>query len=65
MLLSAHLLKGAGREDWRSFAATASALLEGRALGTIPIMQHVFIATLDAWHAEEVQLRAHRAPAPG
>ncbi len=65
MLLSAHLLKSAGHEDWRSFAATASALLEGRALGTIPIMRHVFAATLDAWHAEEDQLRAHREAAPG
>ena len=64
MLLSAHLLKGAGREDWRSFAATASALLEGRALGTIPIMQHVFHATLDAWHAEEGVLRAHCQSGP-
>ena len=60
MLLSAHLLKSAGHEDWHSFAATASALLEGRALGTIPIMRHVFSATLDAWHAEENLLRAHR-----
>ena len=65
MLLSAHLLKGAGREDWRSFAATASALPEGRALGTIPIMQHVFHATLDAWHAEEDHLRPRGEPAPG
>ena len=65
MLLSAHLLKSAGHEDWRSFAATASALLEGRALGTIPIMQHVFATTLDAWHAEEDQLRAHRETALG
>ena len=60
MLLSTHLLKSAGHADWRSFAATASALLEGRALGTIPIMRHVFAATPDAWRAEEDQLRAHR-----
>ena len=65
MLLSAYLLKGAGHEDWRSFAATASALLGGRALATIPIMRHVFHATLDAWHAEEDRLRAHGGPAPG
>lgn len=64
MLLSAHLLKDAGREDWRPFAAAASALLEGRPLGTIPIMQHVFRTTLDAWQAEEDQLRAHGANRP-
>ena len=63
MLLSAHLLKGAGHEDWRSFAATASAMLEGRALGTIPIMRHVFHSTLDAWRAEEDHLRPHDGPA--
>ena len=64
MLLSAHLLKGAGHEDWRSFAATASALLEGRAFGTVPIMRHVFHATLDAWQAEEHHLRPRGGP-PG
>ena len=64
MLLSAHLLKGAGRDDWRSFAATALALLDGRPLHTIPIMRSVFRATLDAWHAEEKQLRAHRGSRP-
>ena len=65
MLISAHLLKGAGHGDWRSFAATASALLEGRALGTIPIMRHVFHATLDAWLAEEDLLCTHGCPASG
>ena len=64
MLLSAHLLKGAGRDDWRSFAATALALLDDRPLHTIPIMRSMFRATLDAWHAEEKQLRAHRGSRP-
>ena len=65
MLISAHLLRGAGHDDWPSFAATALALLDGRALGTIPIMRRVFHATLDAWLAEEDLLRAHGGPASG
>jgi len=48
-----------------AFTATASALLEGRALGSIPIMQHVYSATLDAWHAEENLLRAQGGDASG
>ena len=41
MLRSAHVLKGAGNVDWRTFAGTAMALLDGRALETIPIMEYV------------------------
>ena len=45
MLRSAHVLKGAGNVDWNTFAATAKALLDGRALETIPIMEHVWART--------------------
>ena len=41
MLRGAHVLKGARNVDWRTFAGTATAVLEGQALETIPIMQYV------------------------
>ena len=41
MLRSAHVLKGAGKVDWKTFAGTAKAVLDGRALETIPIMEYV------------------------
>ena len=53
MLRAAYILKGAGDGDWRSFAATAAALLYGRAFATVPIMQQVLDATKEAWRAEE------------
>ena len=37
MLRSAHILKGAGNVDWRTFAGTAKALLDGWALEDMPI----------------------------
>jgi len=58
VLRAGHVLKAAGDADWRSFAAVASALLDGRALKGIPIMDRVFLGTVDAWHEEERQLRA-------
>ena len=58
VLRAGHVLKAAGDADWRSFAAVASALLDGRALKGIPIMDRVFLATIDAWHEEERRLRA-------
>ena len=58
VLRAAHVLKSAGDADWRSFAAVASALLDGRALKGIPIMDRVFLGTVDAWHEEERRLRA-------
>ena len=45
MLRSAHVLKGAGNVDWKTFAATARAVLDGRALETIPIMEYVWERT--------------------
>ncbi len=42
MLRSAHVLKGAGNVDWKTFAGTAKAVLDGRALETIPIMEYVW-----------------------
>ena len=45
MLRSAHVLKGAGNVDWKTFAATARAVLDRRALETIPIMEYVWERT--------------------
>jgi len=45
MLRSAHVLKGAGKVDWKTFAGTAKAVLDGRALETIPIMEYVWERT--------------------
>ena len=58
MLRAAYVLKSGGLDDWRSFAATASALLDNRALQGIPIMHHVFDATEEALFAEESRLGA-------
>ena len=58
MLRAAHVLKVSRDDDeWRSFAATASAILDGRALDTIPIMVEVFSTTVDAWRDEDDVLR--------
>ena len=58
MLRTAHVLKVSRDDDeWRSFAATASAMLDGRALDTIPVMVHIFNATVDAWRDEDDVLR--------
>ena len=64
VLRAAHVLKAAGDADWRSFAAVASALLDGRALKGIPVMDRIFLATVDAWHEEERRLRAGDAGHP-
>ena len=64
VLRAAHVLKAAGDADWRSFTAVASALLDGRALKGIPIMDSIFLATVDAWHEEERRLRAGDAGHP-
>ena len=45
MLRSAHAQKGGGNVDWKTFAATATAVLEGRALETIPTMEYVWERT--------------------
>ena len=45
MLRSAHVLKGAGNVDWKTFVGTAEAVLDGRALETIPIMEYVWERT--------------------
>ena len=59
MLRAAHVLKAAtGNGDWRSFAATVSALLDGRALKKVPIMGHMLGASIAAWQAEEAGLDA-------
>ena len=39
---SAHVRKGTGNIDWRTFAGTTKAVLEGGALETIPIMEYVW-----------------------
>ena len=53
MLRAAFLLK-TSRDDgeWRSFAATASAVLDGRELNKVPVMVHIVNATIDAWQCE-------------
>ena len=45
MLRSAHVLKGGGNVDWRTFTGTAKSVLDGRALETIPIMEYVWERT--------------------
>ena len=45
MLRSAHVLKGAGSVDWKTFTGTTKALLDGQALETIPIMKYVWERT--------------------
>ena len=42
MMGSAHVLKGAGRVDWETFAGMAKVALEGRALETILFMEYVW-----------------------
>ena len=54
MLRAAYVLKGAGAGDWRSFAATAMALLDGRTLKTVPIMDRIYAETLLAILRENV-----------
>ena len=53
MLRTAHVLKASDDADWRSFAATAAALLEGRALKKVPIMEYILSASIAAWQVEE------------
>ena len=54
MLKSADVLKAGGADpDWRSFAATAAALLDGRPLREVPVMECLFEASIAAWRAEE------------
>ena len=58
MLRTAHSLKVSRDDDqWRSFAATASAMLDGRALDTIPVIVHIFNTSIDAWRDEDDVLR--------
>lgn len=52
MLRAAYVLKDAGNGDWRSFAATALALVDGRSLKTIPIMDRIYVETLAAFARE-------------
>ena len=53
MLRAAHVLKGAEHGDWRSFAATATTVLDGRTLKTVPIMDRVYAETIAAWLREQ------------
>ena len=54
MLRAAYVLKSAGADDWRSFAATAMALLDGRVLKAVPIMDSIYAETLLATLRENV-----------
>lgn len=53
MLRAADVLMGTEDGDWRFFAGTAVALLDGRAFATVPIMRCVLDATKEAWRAEK------------
>ena len=51
---AAHALNAAtGEEDWRSFATTAAAPIDGAALGTFPVIEHVLDTSPAARKAEE------------
>ena len=54
MLRSSHVLKGARNVDWKTFAGTAKAVLDGRALETIPIMEYVWERTNRVLAKEEL-----------
>ena len=45
MVRSAHVLKGAGKIHWKTFAGTAKAVLDGRTPERIPIMGYVWERT--------------------
>ena len=50
---AAHVLKSASAgHDWRSFVATAAALIDRRPLEEIPIMLHILGTSIAAWQAE-------------
>ena len=53
MLCAGHALKGARDNGWRSFTATASAILDGRTLATVPILGYMFSETVKAWLEEQ------------
>ena len=52
----AALLDAIGDPDTESFAATAMALLDGRALKKIPIMAHIHEQTIEAWVLDDPDL---------
>ena len=54
MVRGAYILKSAGDGDWRSFAATAMALLDGRTLKTVPILDRIYAETVMAMLRENV-----------
>ena len=54
---SAHVLKlAAGDLDWRPFAATAAALIEGEPLRDIPVMHVVLTNSIAVWQDEDPAL---------
>lgn len=60
LMLRAALVLKASRDDdeWRSFAATASAVLDGRDLHKVPIMVYIVSTTIEAWQRENDVLAA-------
>ena len=60
LMLRVALLFKASREDdeWLSFAATASAVLDGRDLHTVPVMVYIVSTTIEAWKRENDVLAA-------
>ncbi len=64
MLRAALVLKASRADDeWLSFVATVSAVLDGRELNTVPVMVHVVDATIEAWRNEDDVLREFRGSA--
>ena len=54
MLRSAHVLKAAGKVHWKTFVGTAKAVLDGRALETIPNKEYVWERTNRVLAKEEL-----------
>ena len=54
MLRAAHVLKCGGDREWRSFAATAMALVAGRSFDTVPIMDRIYVETVAATVREDL-----------
>jgi hypothetical protein len=50
---SAAVLHAAGDNVWLSFAAVAKALIDGRSLKRLPVMEEIVALTLEAWEARE------------
>lgn len=57
ILRAAAVLQGNGDADWRSFAVTAQALADGRALKKVPVMEEILGRSLDALQDQVARTR--------